>query len=66
LLIGVLVYDGAAAALLGYAGLFSDLVGIALWPAVALHTALAVWCVLCLWVNKKIQEKDWGSRCDRE
>ena len=22
--------------------------GIALWPAVGLHTALAVWCVVCL------------------
>ena len=43
-LIGVLVYDVAAAGLLAYAGLFLNLAGLALWPAVVLHTALAVWC----------------------
>jgi len=48
LLVGVLIYDGAAAALLGYAGLVLSMAGIALWPAVVIHTALAVWCVLCL------------------
>jgi hypothetical protein len=51
LLTGVLLYDGAAAALLGYAGLVLGMAGIALWPAVVLHTALAVWCALCLWVR---------------
>ena len=48
LLVGVLVYDIAAAAILAYAGLFVNLHGIALWPAVVLHVALAVWCVVCL------------------
>jgi hypothetical protein len=48
---GVLIYDVAAAVLLEYAGLFSSLGGIALWPAVVLHTALAVWGVVCLWVG---------------
>jgi hypothetical protein len=48
LIAGVLVYDAAAAVLLSYAGLFSGLVGVALWPAVVLHAALAAWCVLCL------------------
>jgi hypothetical protein len=47
-LIGILIYDGAAAALLGHAGLVLGFAGIALWPAVVLHTALAGWCVLCL------------------
>ena len=42
----MLIYDVAAAALLAYAGLALSLVGIALWPAVVLHAALAVWCVV--------------------
>jgi hypothetical protein len=46
-LAGVLVYDVAVAGLLAYAGLFLNLAGVALWPAVVLHTALAVWCVFC-------------------
>jgi hypothetical protein len=48
LLIGVLIYDIAAAALLAYAGLVLKFVGIALWPAVVIHVALAVWCLACL------------------
>jgi hypothetical protein len=48
LLTGVLIYDVAAAALLAYAGLVLSMVGIALWPAVVLHAALAVWCATCL------------------
>jgi hypothetical protein len=56
LLTGVLIYDGAAAALLGYAGLVLTMVGIALWPAVVLHTALAVWCVVCLWDKPRDDE----------
>jgi hypothetical protein len=51
LLIGVLTYDVGAAVILAYTGLFVNLVGIALWPAVVLHAALAVWCVVCLWVK---------------
>src|SRR5262245_11824974 len=48
LITGVLIYDAAAAGLLAYAGLSLRLVGMALWPAVVLHLALAVWCVVCL------------------
>jgi hypothetical protein len=51
LLSGVLIYDLAAAAPLAYAGLFLDMAGIALWPAVVVHVVLAVWCVACLWVK---------------
>jgi hypothetical protein len=45
---GVLTYDVAAAALLGYAGWSLNLVGVALWPAMALHAVLAAWCCICL------------------
>jgi hypothetical protein len=48
LLAGVLTYDVLAALILAYAGLGQGLVGIALWPAVALHAALAVWCLVCI------------------
>ena len=41
----MLLYDVVAAGLLTYAGV-SGLTGILLWPAVAVHTAMAVWCLL--------------------
>jgi hypothetical protein len=48
LIAGALVYGVAAALLLAYAALALQLAGIALWPAVTLHGALAVCCVACL------------------
>ncbi len=45
---GALVYDAAAATLLSFAGLSLGFVGIGLWPAVVFHSALAVWCLVCL------------------
>jgi hypothetical protein len=45
---GVLVYSICVAVLLGYAGLSVGLVGIALWPAVALHVLLSLGCAICL------------------
>jgi hypothetical protein len=45
---GVLVYDLSAAVLLGYAALVLSMTGIALWPAVVVHTVLAVWCAVGL------------------
>ena len=49
----MLIYDVAAAALLAYAGLVLNMVGLALWPAVVLHAALAGWCVVCLLGNTR-------------
>lgn len=51
LLTGVLIYDGIAAVLLAFAGLFLGRNGPLLWPAVAAHAALAVWGALCRWGN---------------
>jgi hypothetical protein len=48
LLAGALLYGTAAAVLLAYAGVALGLAGIALWPAVVLHAALAAWGVVCL------------------
>jgi hypothetical protein len=64
LLIGVLTYDVATAVLLAYAGLVLKLLGIALWPAVLVDVALAVWCVVCLW--DKPQDGDVGTYPDRK
>jgi hypothetical protein len=48
LLVGFLTYNVLAAVLFVYAGLGVQVVGPALWPAVVLHTLLALWCLLCL------------------
>jgi hypothetical protein len=48
LLGGVFVYDTGVALALAYSGAVAHLVGIALWPAVAVHAALAAWCAAYL------------------
>ena len=48
LVAGMLLYNVGVAFILTMAGVQSHLVGIALWPAVILHAAMAVWCVACL------------------
>jgi hypothetical protein len=63
LLTGLLIYDGVAAALLGYAGLGMSMAGTLLWPAVVLHTALAAWCLVCLCVKPPAR---WGTDGNRE
>lgn len=44
----MVVYNVAAAAILTLAGLGAGPAGIALWPAVVLHAALALWCLTSL------------------
>ena len=53
LLVGLLIYDVAATALLAYGGLVLGMVGIALWLAVAIHAFLAAWCGWVLLSNAK-------------
>jgi hypothetical protein len=48
LVAGILIYNVGAVVILGHAGIRSPPVGVALWPAVALHVAMAGWCVLNL------------------
>jgi hypothetical protein len=43
LIAAMLLYNCAAAAVLLHAGAVVGLVGVLIWPAVALHAALAVW-----------------------
>jgi len=45
LVVAMLVYNVGAVVILGYAGIWLRPVGVALWPAVTLHGAMAVWCV---------------------
>jgi hypothetical protein len=50
----MLVYNVAVVAALALAGIGYGLNGILLWPAVGLHTVLAVWCLACLrgqWID---------------
>jgi hypothetical protein len=42
------LYNLGVAFILGVAGVQSQPVGIALWPAVILHTVMAIWCVMSL------------------
>ena len=53
LLTGIFVYNAAAAILLAYAGAVLNMVGVLLWPAVALHAILAVWSFICLRSDSK-------------
>jgi hypothetical protein len=48
LLYGVLLYDVAASALLVYAWSM-QMSGFLLWPAVAFHAVMSVWCGLSIW-----------------
>jgi hypothetical protein len=45
----MLLYDLAAAVILAYAGIGFGQRGAALWPAVALHAVMAIWCMTSLW-----------------
>jgi hypothetical protein len=48
LIAAMVVYNLGAVALFAFAGIGLGLHGIALWPAVVLHAAMAVWCIACL------------------
>jgi len=48
LVAAMLLYNSVAAAVLASAGAGVRLVGVLMWPAVALHAVLAVWCTACL------------------
>jgi hypothetical protein len=62
LVAAILLYNGAFAMLLAYARLGSGLSGVALWPAVLLHTALAIWCIRCLRFSPRWKGSDEPER----
>jgi hypothetical protein len=45
LIVAMLLYNSATVLFLTISGISSGSVGIALWPAVVLHSAMAVWCI---------------------
>jgi len=51
LVIEMLIYNLAAVAVIVSVGLGGTLVGKLLWPAVALHVVMAIWCVRDLIVS---------------
>ena len=58
LLSAMLLYNLGAVVILGTAGVRSQPVGIALWPAVALHAVMTVWCIACIMTKStQISEK---------
>jgi hypothetical protein len=44
----MVLYNLGTVVILGAAGIRSQPVGIALWPAVVLHAAMTIWCVTSL------------------
>jgi hypothetical protein len=42
------LYNAGVLAVLGHAGLGLGLSGVALWPAVLVHAAMAAWCAKAL------------------
>jgi hypothetical protein len=48
LIAAMTMYNLGAAMLFLFAGIGLGLRGVALWPVVVLHAAMAVWCVACL------------------
>jgi hypothetical protein len=53
LMVSMLLYNTAAVALLGYAGMVSGLAGVGWWPGVLLHVTLAGWCIACLRTSRR-------------
>jgi len=48
LVAAMVLYNLGVAIILGAAGVRSQPVGIALWPAVVLHAAMTIWCIMSL------------------
>ena len=54
LVAAMLLYNSVAVAVLAHAGAVARLVGVLAWPVIALHAALAVWCIACLRSGRRV------------
>ena len=52
LISALLLYNSVVALLLIYAGTGLRLFGVGLWPAVGLHTVMAIWCLAVVFVKR--------------
>jgi hypothetical protein len=59
---GLLVYNAAVFALLLYATLADGLSGMGIWPACALHAAMAVWCVRVIRAGRRARQQTTDRR----
>jgi hypothetical protein len=48
LVAGMLLYNAGVVTFLVHAGTALGITGVLLWPAILIHGALAVWCVICV------------------
>jgi hypothetical protein len=48
LVAAIMIYNLGVAVILGAAGIRGQTVGVALWPAVLLHAAMAAWCIVSI------------------
>jgi hypothetical protein len=56
LVVGLLLYNSAITAMLAYVRIALNMAGIALWPAIAIHLVLGVWCAIELMSNTRLNE----------
>jgi hypothetical protein len=52
LVAAMVLYNPGVVVIVGAAGIRSQPVGVALWPAVVLHAAMTVWCIVSLLSGK--------------
>jgi hypothetical protein len=50
IVMAMLFYNMAAAAVLVYAGVRLGLQSVYIWPTIVLHSALALWCAALVWL----------------
>jgi|SRR5882672_4180091 len=58
LIAAMVSYNVATVAVLAYAAIGYGLRGVALWPALMLHAAMAAWCVTSLLKKAQCKNKD--------
>ena len=54
LVAALLLYNSVAVAVLAHAGVVARLLGVLTWPVIALHAALAIWCIACLRRGRRV------------